>query len=74
MDQFEIVAVRHDKGKLTNFKLNNGQELDYQQAIKMGKEGKIKGIDVVDRNNGMQFIRSTPDGNKDNNLDSLPEF
>jgi hypothetical protein len=74
MEQFEIVAVRYKGGKLTNFKLNNGQELDYQQAIEMGKQGQIKGIDVVDRDNGVQFIRSEPDGNLSNNLDMLPEF
>jgi hypothetical protein len=74
MEQFEIVAVRYKSGKLTNFKLNNGQELDYQQAIEMGKQGQIKGIDVVDRASGMQFIRSQADGNLANNLDMLPEF
>lgn len=74
MEQFEIVAVRHKRGKLTNFKLSNGQELDYQQAIEMGKQGQIKGIDVVDRDSGMQFIRSERDDTLENNLDSLPEF
>jgi len=74
MDQFEIVAVRHDKGKLTHFKLSNGQELDYQQAIQMGKAGQIKGIDVVDRQSGMQFVRSERDSDLSNNLDNLPEF
>jgi len=73
--QFEIVAVRHNgKGKLTNFKLNNGQELDYQQTIELGKSGQIAGIDVVDRKSDMQFIRSEPDGIEENNLDNLPEF
>jgi hypothetical protein len=74
MEQYEIVAVRHKQGKLTNFKLNNGQELDYQQAIDMGKQGQIKGIDVVDRDSGMQFIRSERDDTLENNLDNLPEF
>ena len=74
IDQFEIVAVRHDKGKLTHFKLSNSQELDYQQAITMGKAGQIKGIDVVDRESGLQFIRSERDDTEDNNLDNLPEF
>jgi hypothetical protein len=74
MEQFEIVAVRYKDGKLSNFKLNNGQELDYQQAIEMGKQGQIKGIDVVDRKSGMQYIRSEPDGDLSNNLDMLPEF
>lgn len=74
MEQFEIVAVRHNQDKLTHFKLNNGQELNYQKAIDMGKHGQIKGIDVVDRASGMQFIRSERDSSKENNLDNLPEF
>ena len=40
----------------------------------MGKQGQIKGIDVVDRDSGMQFIRSERDGTEENNLDNLPEF
>lgn len=75
MIPLEIVAVRHDdKGKLTGFKLSNGQELDLEQAIEMGKQGLIKNIDVVDRKSGMQYIRSEPDGVAENNLDNLPEF
>lgn len=73
--QFEIVAVRHNgKSKLTNFKLNNGQDLDYNQAIDLGKSGQISSIDVVDRKSSMQFIRSEPDRIEENNLDNLPEF
>ena len=49
MDQFEIVAVRHDEqGRLTQFKLSDyGDKL--QQAVEMGKRGQIRNIDVVDR-------------------------
>ncbi|HCF51113.1 MAG TPA: hypothetical protein DER60_12580 [Syntrophomonas sp.] len=75
MEQLEIVEVRHDEqGRLNRFKLSDGRELDFQQTVAMGKKGQIKNIDVVDRDSGMQFIRSEPDGTEANNLDNLPEF
>ncbi len=75
MDQFEIVEVRHDEqGRLTRFKLSDGRELNFQQAIEMGKQGQIRNIDVVDRSSGQQFIRSERDQTEENNLDNLPEF
>jgi hypothetical protein len=75
MDQFEIVAVRHDEqGRLTQFKLSDGREINFQQAVEMGKRGQIRNIDVVDRASGRPYIRSERDGSEANNLDSLPEF
>jgi len=75
MEQSEIVAVRHGSdGHLTDFQLNNGQELSYGQARAMAKDGKIKNIDVVNRKSGMDYIRSQPDGSNENNLNQLPEF
>ena len=75
MDQFEIVEVRHnEQGRLTRFKLSDGRELNFQQAIEMGKQGLIRNIDVVDRNSGRPYIRSERDGSEANNLDNLPEF
>ncbi|MEN6351396.1 MAG: DUF3892 domain-containing protein [Syntrophomonas sp.] len=75
MEQFRIVAVRKDsKGNLTNFKLNNGQELNYSQATQMAQDGKIEHVDVVNRHHGKLFLRSERDGNEANNLDNLPTF
>jgi len=74
-EQFEIVAVRKNgKGNLTNFKLNNGQILDYEEAISMAKNGQIREVDVLDRKSGKKILRSEPDGIEENNLDNLPEF
>jgi hypothetical protein len=42
MELSEIVAARYTGAKLTNFKLNNGEELDYQLAIEMIKREKSK--------------------------------
>jgi hypothetical protein len=74
MEQFEIVAVkRNSKGNLTNFKLNNGQELNYQQAVDMAQQGQLKSVDVYSRW-GRQILRSEPDGDETNNFDNLPQF
>jgi hypothetical protein len=75
MEQFEIVAVRHgSQGNLTDFKLNNGEELNYGQARAMAKDGKIKNVDVMNGKSGSEVIRSEPDGVKENNLNQMPEF
>lgn len=75
MEQFEIVEVQHDdQGRLTRFKLSDGRQLNFQQAVAMGKQGQIKNIDVVDRGSGRQYIRSERDETEENNYDNLPEF
>jgi len=42
MEQSEIDALRYTGAKFPDFKLNNGQELDYQLAIAMVKRDKLK--------------------------------
>jgi len=74
MEQFEIVAVkRSGNGNLTNFKLNNGQELNYEETLQMVQEEKIKGVDIVSRKD-KKIIRSNPDGVEGNNFGNLPTF
>jgi hypothetical protein len=74
IDQFEIVAVKRDtRGNLTNFKLNNGQELDYNQTIQMAETDKIKGVNIIHRKD-RKVLRGVPDGEPGNNFDNLPTF
>ena len=69
-----IVAVRKNQdGDITDFKLDNNQEVNYSQAIDMARNGVIEHIDVFDRK-GRPIIRSQPDGDLNNNLDRLPTF
>lgn len=42
MDLSEIEAVRYTGAKVPEYKLTNGQELDYQLAIAMLKRDKSK--------------------------------
>lgn len=42
MEQDEIKAVRYTGAKFPEFKLNSGQELDYQIAIAMLNKDRLK--------------------------------
>jgi len=71
MEDLEIVGVRRQRGQFTEFKLSNGVKIDYQQAIELSQQGRLKGIDVIQRESGEQCLR---DDRLDNMLDNLPEF
>ncbi|WP_175638721.1 DUF3892 domain-containing protein [Metabacillus schmidteae] len=73
-NQEKIVAVRkNEDGDLIAFQTESGRQLDYVQALSEAKGGKLAHIDVFHKY-GRDILRSEPDGNRDNNLDSLPEF
>ncbi|AQX55183.1 DUF3892 domain-containing protein [Priestia flexa] len=73
MDQF--VAVRKDdKGNLTEFKTQSGQILNYEEAMKRVASGEIEHVTTFIGKDGDTYIRSVPDHDKTNNLDSLPTF
>ncbi|PMC35358.1 DUF3892 domain-containing protein [Bacillus sp. UMB0899] len=73
-NQEKIVAVRkNEDGDLIAFQTESGRQLDYIQALSEAKDGKLAHVDVFHKY-GRDILRSEPDGNKDNNLDSLPEF
>ena len=72
--RMKIVAVRKDQdGIITDFKFDNNQEVDYNQAVSMARGGEIEHVDVFDRK-GRATIRSQADGDPNNNLDRLPTF
>ncbi|MBM7602301.1 hypothetical protein JOC75_000271 [Metabacillus crassostreae] len=70
----QIIAVRkNDEGDLIAFKTDSGRELDYIEALTEAKAGHLAHVDVFHKY-GRDILRSEPDGIKENNLDSLPEF
>ncbi|MFV2047486.1 DUF3892 domain-containing protein [Metabacillus litoralis] len=74
MNQEKIIAVRkNDDGDLIAFQTESGRQLDYMQALSEAKGGKLAHVDVFHKY-GRDILRSEPDGDKSNNLDSLPEF
>lgn len=69
-----IVAVRKDDtGKITDYKLDNGQELNHDQAIKAVYAGEIEGVATFTTRDGDEAIRSNR-GQEGYSLADLPSF
>ena len=43
-----------------------------EQAVMLAKHGSISGVSISTSRKGEEFLRSLPDDDKSNNLDSLP--
>lgn len=73
IEQHEIQAVVKDSsGEITGYKMENGEIFGKDKAVSMAKNGEIKSVLVSKSKKGEEFLKSTPDDNKNNNLDSLP--
>ena len=70
-DAKQIVALIKSGGKVTGYKLSDGQAVDKQQGVQLAKQGYIKNVGVSSRN-GSEYLKSLPDANEDNNLGNLP--
>ena len=70
-DAKEIVGLVKDSGKVTGYKLSDGNIMEKQEAVAFAKEGGIKGVGVAARND-VEYLKSIPDGTEDNNLSHLP--
>ena len=69
-----IVAVRKDEtGKITDYKLDNGKELNHDDAIKAVNSGEIEGCATFTTRDGEEAIRSNR-GIPDYSLSNLPSF
>jgi hypothetical protein len=71
----EIVDARQDEDGNISHVLYKGNErfTPVEKAIDMTEEGKVGGVHVVHRQDGKKFLRTNPDGDKDNNLDTMAE-
>lgn len=71
----KVVAVQKDnKGNLVSYKLDDGQVVSHDEAVDLVESGKLEGYNIATGKNGVKSIRSNPDGDITNNLDSLPNF
>lgn len=71
----DIIAVRkNEDGDNSEFKLNNGQIVSMEEAIKMCENGELPNYNVGTSKAGTKFIRGNADGDSTNNLDSLDTF
>lgn len=65
-------VVKNEKGEITAYKLENGEIVMKEQAIMMAKQGTIKGVSVEVSKEGQDFLKSLPDNDKNNFLESIP--
>ena len=65
-------VVKDSEGEITAYELENGDIVSKEQGVLLAKQGNISGVSVSNSKRGEEFLKSLPDGNKSNNLDSLP--
>jgi hypothetical protein len=70
-----FIAVRkNEDGDLAEFKTSSGRILQYEEALQQVQAGMIEGVNTFTGKDGETYIRSNPDDDRSNNLDSLPTF
>ena len=67
----EIVGLVKESGRISGYKLNDGQILEKQAAVNLAREGGIYGVGIAHRN-GNEYLKSLPDSTENNNLGNLP--
>lgn len=70
-DAKQIVALVKERGKITGYKLSDGQTLNKADGIQLAKQGGIAGVGISARK-GNEYLKSLPDGSDNNNLSNLP--
>ena len=70
-DATQIVAVVRHSGKISGYQLSDGRIVDKSEGVELAKQGWIEGVGVAQRS-GMEYLKSLPDVEPDNNLASLP--
>lgn len=74
-DKARIIKVRKNaNGDITDVMLEDGTVYAINDAVMMAKEGLLEGVNVGKSRDGSQFLRSNPNGLKNDNLDNLPTF
>jgi hypothetical protein len=74
-NQEQVEAVRRNAdGDIIEFKLSSGKVVDYKSAQGMVKNNEIANLNLFKGRDDEMHIRSNADGDKSNNLDSLPTF
>ena len=69
-DAKEIVSLVKESGKVTGYKLSDGQLLDKDKAVNLARQGGIRGVGISSRN-GSEYLKSLTDGQDANNLSNL---
>ena len=72
-DANEIVALVKDKGKVSGYKLSDGNVVSKEEGISLARQGEIKGVGIANRK-GSEYLKSIPDDSENNNLGNLPSI
>lgn len=72
-DARQIVALVKESGKVTGYKLSDGNVVDKSEGVALAKSGDIEGVGVA-TNKGSEYLKSLPDGDESNNLGNLPSI
>lgn len=67
----DIVALVKESGRVTGYKLSDGEVVDKEKGVDMARNGQINGVGIAHRN-GNEYLKSLPDGKESNNLSHLP--
>lgn len=70
----KVVAVRRDGSEIVRYKLDDGRELGKAEVVDAAMRNEIEDVLVAHSREDELYIRSLPDGDRDNNLQELPEF
>ncbi|MFT8313855.1 MAG: DUF3892 domain-containing protein [Clostridium sp.] len=74
-DKSKILKVKkNSQGDITDVMLENGSVHSIEEAITMTRNGDIDGVNIGKAKNGREFLRSNPNGDENDNLDSKPTF
>jgi len=70
-DAKQIVGLVKSGGRVSGYKLSDGQVVDKMIGVQMARMGDISGVGISIRN-GNEYLKSIPDGSENNNLGNLP--
>lgn len=71
----KIIKVRkNQQGDITDVMLQDGNVYAIESAIMLAKDHLIEGVNVGKARNGREYLRSNPNGDKNDNLDNIPTF
>lgn len=71
----KIIKVKKNaEGDIVKVMLNDNSIYSLNEAINFTKNELLEGVNVGKSKNGREFLRSNPNGKKDDNLDNLPLF
>jgi tRNA-dihydrouridine synthase len=74
-DKTKIIKVKKNTdGDITDVMFENGNVYSINEAIMMAKDGLVEGVNVGRAKNGREYLRSNPNGDKNDNLDKMPTF